>query len=261
MYARPVSKPDSRPARGPIWARPEPAGRRPRFSRAQIADVALAIADAEGFGAVSMRRIAAELGSGTMSLYRYIATKADLAALMDDALMDEVVVPDAVLPGDWRGALAMIARQTRTVYLRHPWAVQALQGEDSARRGAPMGPNGLRHFEQSLAALDGAPFDTRGKLDLLTIVDDYVFGHVLRAAELYVRTREEPDPAEVAAVTGFVEEQIASGRFPQLAALAEDPAARSMTDADRLDQRFELGLQALIDGAFRAWAYPEAGLG
>ena len=261
MYARRVPAPDDLTAQGPIWARPEPAGRRPRFSRAQIAAVALAIADAEGFGAVSMRRVATELGSGTMSLYRYIATKADLAALMDDALVAEVVVPAAQLPAGWREALAMIARRTRAVYLRHSWAVQALQGEDGARRGAPMGPNGLRHFEQSLAALAGAPFDIRGKLDLLTIVDDYVFGHVLRAAELHVRAREEPGPAEVAAVTRFVEDQIASGRFPQLAALAEDPAARSVIDADRLDQRFELGLQSLIDGAFRAWAYPEAGLG
>jgi AcrR family transcriptional regulator len=253
--------PEDLPAAGPIWARPEPAGRRPRFSRAQIADVALAIADAEGFGAVSMRRVAAEVGSGTMSLYRYIATKADLSALMDDALKAEAVVPDGGLPADWREALALMARRTRAVYLHHPWAVQALHGEDGARRGAPMGPNGLRHFDQSLAALAGAPFDTRGKLDLLTIVDDYVFGHVLRAAELYVRTREEPDPAEVAAVTRFVEEQIASGQFPQLAALAEDPAARAVIDADRLEQRFELGLQALIDGAFRAWAYPEVGRG
>jgi AcrR family transcriptional regulator len=256
-----VATPDSGPAQGPIWARPEPAGRRPRFSRAQIAAVALAIADAEGFGAVSMRRVATELGSGTMSLYRYIATKTDLAALMDDAIMAEMVLPDGALPADWRGALDMIARQTRAVCLRHPWAVQALQGEDGARHGAPMGPNGLRHFEQSLAALAGAPFDTRGKLDLLTIVDDYVFGHVLRAADLHARSREAPGPAEVAAVTRFVEDQLASGRFPQLAALAADPAARSVTDADGLEQRFELGLQALIDGAFRAWAYPEAGLG
>jgi AcrR family transcriptional regulator len=244
------------PAAGPIWTRPEPAARRPRFSREQIASVALAIADAEGFAAVSMRRVAAELGSGTMSLYRYVATKAELAALMDDALIGETVIPDEELPGDWRGALTLVAHQTKAVYLRHPWAIQALQGEGGGQ-GAPMGPNGLRHFEQSLAALAGAPFDTRGKLDLLTIVDDYVFGHVLRAAELNARTRAEPGQAEVAAIMKFVEDQISSGRFPHLAALADDPAGRSVVDPGRLEQRFELGLQALIDGAFRAWAYPD----
>jgi AcrR family transcriptional regulator len=258
VYSIRVSTHTHDPARGPIWTRPEPTARRPRFSREQIASVALAIADAEGFAAVSMRRVAAELGSGTMSLYRYISTKAELAALMDDALMGETVVPDEDLPGDWRGALTMLAYRTRAVYLRHPWAMQALQGEGGASRGAPMGPNGLRHFEQSMATLASAPFDTRGKLDLLTIVDDYVFGHVLRAAELQVRSRTEPDPAEVAAIMKFVEAQLSSGRFPHLAALADDPAGRSVADPGRLEQRFELGLQALIDGAFRAWAYPVA---
>lgn len=255
-----MSTPSGRPGQGPIWTRPEPTARRPKLSRRQIASVAVAVADAEGFGAVSMRRIAAELGAGTMSLYRYLSTKADLAALMDDALTGETIIPDGELPADWRSALAMIAHRTRAVYLRHPWAVQALQGEGDATRGAPMGPNGLRHFEQLLAALDGAPFDTRGKLDLLTIVDDYVFGYVLRAAELQARLREPPDPGEVAAITRFVEDQIRSGGFPHLAALAEDPAGRSVLDPDRLEARFELGLQALIDGAFRAWAYPVAGI-
>lgn len=259
MYAINVSTHTGDLAPGPIWTRPEPTARRPKFSREQIASVALAIADAEGFAAVSMRRVAAELGSGTMSLYRYISTKAELAALMDDALVGETVVPDDKLPGDWRGALTMLAHRTRAVYLRHPWAMQALQGAGGASRGAPMGPNGLRHFEQSMAALASAPFDTRGKLDLLTIMDDYVFGHVLRAAGLHVRARAEPDPAEVAAIMEFVETQLSSGRFPRLAALADDPAARSVADPSRLEQRFELGLQALIDGAFRAWAYPVAG--
>ncbi|HEY3882762.1 MAG TPA: TetR/AcrR family transcriptional regulator C-terminal domain-containing protein [Trebonia sp.] len=201
-----------------IWARPEPAARQPRFSRDQIAAAALAIADAEGFRAVSMRRVAARLGSGTMSLYRYISTKDDLMALMDDALMAQTLVPDGELPADWRTALAMIARRTRAVYLRHPWAARALPGEPGGGRETPIGPNGLRHAEQSLAAIDTAPFDTRGKLDLLAIVDDYVSGHVLRAA--------------------------ASQARPAVAA------------GDRLEQRFDLGLSALIDGAFRAWAYP-----
>ena len=173
MYATRMST-GSGPGQGaPIWARPEPATRRPRFSREQIASAALAIADAEGLRAVSMRRVAADLGAGTMSLYRYISTKDDLIALMDDALMGAVLVPADELPADWRAALA---------------------------------------------TLDTAPFDARGKLDLLAIVDDYVFGHVLRGA-----------------------------RAP-------------VTDEGQLGQRFELGLQALMDGAFRAWAYPGSGI-
>jgi AcrR family transcriptional regulator len=240
----------------PIWTRPEPAGRRPRFSRQQIAATALAIADTEGLPAVSMRRVAAGLGAGTMSLYRYVAAKSDLIALLEDALMGETLVPAADLPADWRAALTLIAHRTRQAYLRHPWAIAALQGEAAAGHGVPTSPNGLRRFEQSLTVLAGAPFDTRGKLNLLAIVDDYVMGNVLHAAELSLRARQQPDPALAAGIARFVESQLSSGRFPQLQALSQDPGSGAVTGDDGPEARFELGLQALIDAAFRAWAYP-----
>jgi AcrR family transcriptional regulator len=194
------------PASPPIWARPEPGARRPRFSRDQIAAAALVIADAEGFEAVSIRRVAAALGAGTMSLYRYISAKSDLVALL---------VPDGQLPADWRAALATIARRTRAALLAHPWAVQARPGPGAAGAagaGDPgPGPNAVRRREQSLAAVAAAPLDHAARLDLLAILDDYVFGHVLRAGG-------PPGPAPSAGPA-------------QLAA------------------RFERGLAALLDGA------------
>jgi AcrR family transcriptional regulator len=232
----------------PIWFRPEPGARRPRFSREQIAAAALEIADADGFDAVSMRRIATKLGAGTMSLYRYISAKSDLVALMDDALMGESLVPEGELPGDWREAVALIARQTRDALLRHPWAVQSLQGRGAGRQDGAFGPNGLKHFEQSLAAVAGAPLDTRAKLDLLANVDDFVFGHVLRAGEAQERAGQA-DSAYAETVVAFITEQLRSGQFPHIAALAQDPAAQSMLDTAALDERFERGLQALLDGA------------
>jgi AcrR family transcriptional regulator len=229
----------------PIWARAEPATRQPRFSRDQIAGTALAIADAYGFEAVSMRKIAAALGAGTMSLYRYIATKDDLLALIDDAIVGEALVPTE-LPADWRVALAQVARYTRQAFLHHPWAVQALQG-GPAGDAALSGPNRLRHFEQSLAAVAGAPLDTTGKLDLLAIIDDYVFGHLLRAAEITARSAASQD--SVAGIAGgFTADQLRSGDFPQLAALTDDPAARTVSDAGRMNEQFERGLRVLIDG-------------
>jgi len=165
----------------PIWARPEPATRQPRFSRDQIAVAALAIADAEGFDAVTMRRIARALGAGTMSLYRYIATRADLLALIDDALLGESLVPGE-LPADWKQAITMVARKSRQTFLRHPWAVQVLP-ETAAAPARQAGPNGVRHFELSLAALASAPLSAAAKQDLLAIVDDFVIGHILRAGE------------------------------------------------------------------------------
>ena len=240
-----VSRP---PAGQPIWTRPEPGARKPRFSREQIAAAALSIADTEGFEAVSIRRVAAELGAGTMSLYRYISAKSDLITLMDDAIMGESLIPGGQLPADWREALAMIARSTRETLLRHPWAVQALQGHGAAAQDGAFGPNGLRHFEQSLAALATAPLDTAARLDLLTIVDDYVFGHVLRAGEEQARAASA-DPGHAAAIADYIQGQLGTGRFPYLSELARDPAAAGIADPGRLDDRFERGLRALLDGA------------
>jgi len=236
------------PASQPIWTRPGPGARRPRFSREQIAAAALAIADTEGFDAVSIRRVAAALGAGAMSLYRYISAKADLVALMDDAIMGESLIPDGQLPADWREALAMIAHSTRAALLRHPWAVQALQGRGAAAQDGSFGPNGIRHFEQSLAAVATAPLDTTAKLDLITIVDDYVFGHVLRAGEQQARAATA-NPAHAAAITAYLQDQLSTGQFPHLTELARDPAAQRITDPATLDDRFERGLHALIDGA------------
>jgi AcrR family transcriptional regulator len=234
----------------PIWARPEPAVRRPRFTREQIAAVALEIADAEGFEAVSMRRIAAVLGAGTMSLYRYIATKDDLIALMDDALLGETLLAADELPADWRPAISRVARRTRDVLLAHPWALQSLHG-DAAAAGVPLGgPNRLRRFELALQALSGAPLGTAAKVDLLALIDDFVYGHVLNAAEINARTAAAHAAGHNAEVPAeFLAEQLRSGRYPQLQALAADRDAPKLSDASRLDERFDLGLAVLIDGA------------
>jgi len=235
-------------ASGPIWARPEPGGRRPRFTRRQIAAVALAIADAEGFGAVSMRRIAAELGAGTMTLYYYVRSKDELLDLMDEAIMGEVLIPDGELPSGWREALSEIARRTRAMFVRHPWALLSL-------REAWPGPNAMRHFEQSLAAVADAPLDVAGRLELLTIVDDYVFGHALRRGETRTRAAAAGEGAEAALEFGVT--HVRSGDYPHLQALMGDADPRdaaaqnaaTMMDERQSELQFERGLRDLLDGA------------
>jgi AcrR family transcriptional regulator len=225
--------------RGPIWARPAPGTRKPRLTREQIAEVALAIADHEGFEAVSMRRIAEELGAGTMTLYHYIRTKDDLYALMDDALMAEALVPAHELPAGWRDGLAAIARRFRDVFVKHPWAVHGPQG-------TRLGPHGIRHIEQSMAAVATAPLPIAEKVALCGVLDDFVFGYVLR-------TVESPGEAvaDGRAMNVLVSAQLATGELPHLAAFIGDDkpsvaferAASWMGD----EARFEFGLQALLD--------------
>ena len=83
----------------------------------------LRIADEDGAEAVSMRRIASELGVGTMSLYHHVGDKEELLALMSDAVSGELLVPGEIL-GDWRAALRAIAHRTREALLRHPWLIE-----------------------------------------------------------------------------------------------------------------------------------------
>jgi len=227
----------------PIWARPAPGTRQPRLTREQIAQAALAIADSEGFAAVSMRRVALELDAGTMTLYYYVKTKHDLVALMDDAMMAEVVLPPDQLPAGWRAGLTAIARASRDVFVRHPWALYSLRGAGVG------GPNGLRHIEQSLAAVADVALDIEGKLWLLSIVDDYVFGHVLRVSEAWTHPM---DHKVLTSITEFFTAQLATGDYPHLANMlggedvisAFSRIARSMAD----DARFDAGLAALLDG-------------
>ena len=225
-----------------IWVRPQPGERPGRLTREKISAAALSIADAEGFEAVSMRRIAARLGASTMSLYYYVRTKADLVALMDDALMGEILVPEGQLPRGWRDAISTIAHRTREVFSRHPWALLSMQG-------APPGPNAMRHFEQSLEALEDAPMSPEGKLALLQLVDDFVFGHSLRTAETRNWFSVDSNLTQSAAALG--QQLFATGAFPRTAALFARANSRAASRNRQLltEDRFEEALAAVLDGA------------
>ena len=192
-----------------------------RLNRQKIAAVALALADKEGFEAVSMRRVAQELGVGTMSLYHYVKTKDELVAAMDDALMGEALLPS--LPKGWRRAMMAIAERTRSMFLRHPWALVSM-------RSAPAGLNAMRHTEQCLEALAETSMTAEQKITLLATVDDFVFGHALRAAA-----------AEAAIDIEFAKAQLATGAFPRLA----EVFAKGRIEAKK--DRFERALRALMD--------------
>jgi AcrR family transcriptional regulator len=242
-----------------IWLRPEPNERRPRLSREQITAAALRIADTDGFEAVTMKRIASELGSGTMTLYYYVRTKADVVALMQDAILADILIPQDELPSHWRDAVAAIARRTRDILLAHPWSLSALDD-------AQFGPNAMRHIEQSLAVLDALDLAASEKLSLWGIVDDYVYGNARRTSESLARAASVQDnPGLIADAIAFGEQQLSTGQFPRLAALYQQQKSMAehatLDDAgdtgppmtpDLLAAQFEHGLGALLDGLVRA---------
>jgi AcrR family transcriptional regulator len=240
---------------GFIWLRPEPSRRKPRYSRDRIARTALHLADRHGFEAVTMKGIATELGASTMSLYYYVRTKADIVALMHDAILEDVLVPAAELPDGWRDGTATISRRTRTVLLDHPWALASL-------RDAQFGPNAIRHYEQSLAALHGSSLDPAQKAEFTAIVDAYVHGSAAQAVEVLERTRAAAhDPTMVRQALAFGEHQLRSGNFPELAQLAATRSSGAEPDGPgkQLDQLFEVGLGALLDGLARQYAIATSG--
>ena len=230
-----------------IWLRPEPSERKPRYTRDQIARVALEIADTDGFDTVTMKRIAAELGAATMTLYYYVRTKADIVALMHDAILEDILIPDDQLPEDWRSAVAAIAYRSRDVLIRHPWSISALND-------AQFGPNAMRHYEQSLAALKATSLTAAEKVTITGIFDDYVVGSATHAVETQQRLRTAAhDPGLVRDALTHGRALLASGDFPQLAALADAQEAQREHESPadpvaQLSEQFATGLEALLDG-------------
>jgi AcrR family transcriptional regulator len=224
-----------------IWTRAEPGSRRPRFTRDDIAAAAVNIADTEGFAAVSMRHLAGVLGAGTMTLYHYVRTKDELLTLVNDAVMGEVVVPpDETLPADWRAATTVIAHRTRTAMLRHPWILDITDDP-------PIGPNSVRHFEQSLQAVAALDISLEHKLDIVGTVDEYVFGHCL-----IERNNGPGETVASDAMMSFVNNLVTSGEFPQLRILADahgfDEGWALIDKHFRDPDRFERNLTRILDG-------------
>jgi AcrR family transcriptional regulator len=224
-----------------LWTRPEPASRRPRFTRDEIAAAAMRIADDEGFDALSMRRLAVELGAGTMTLYHYVRTKDELLALVADAVMAEVVLPDEQpVPTAWDEAMRVIATRTRAALRRHPWVLDIIEDP-------PLGPNRVRHFDQSLQAVASLPLDLAGRLDVVSAVDEYVFGYTLMERN-DLASGGAPDPEMLDYVAGLLE----TDDYPQLRALVEARGLEQIwTDIEttlRDPDRFERNLDRLLDG-------------
>ena len=224
-----------------VWTRDEPSGRRPRFRREDIAEAAVRIADTEGLDAVSMRRLATELGAGTMTLYHYVRTKDELLTLVNDAVMGEVVVPAGQpLSSDWREAVMTIARRSRDTLLRHPWILDIADDP-------PLGPNFVRHFDQSMQAVSTFPGTFVDKLDVVHAVDEYTFGYCM-----HQRSTLYEDAMVNEEVSAYIEELVAGGDYPYLAELIADrrvaDVMHEITAHTADPDRFDRNLARLLDG-------------
>jgi len=225
-----------------VWTRVPPSGRRPKLTREQLAATAVRVADAEGIAALSMRRLATELDMGTMSLYHYVRTKDELLTLVTDAVMGEVVVPPEIkLPPDWRKALTIIAMRSHAALRRHPWMLDI--NDDP-----PIGPNSVRHFDQTLEAVASLELPLAEKLDVTTLIDEYVFGQ-----SLLLRNNRNGDATDDEdSMIDYISVLLETGAYPQLEALTAEASLRAVwrdvRRALRDERRFARNLERILDG-------------
>jgi AcrR family transcriptional regulator len=192
-------------------------GRPPAHTRDQVVEVAVQLADAEGLAAVTMRRIATEIGAGAMSLYTYVPDKDRLLDLMVDRVGGEFpVVP---LTGDWRADLLAVTSAQRALMLAHPWLPAALPNRRLTGR------NMLRYLESGLAALAPTGLDGSTKMEVIALVTGFVASYV--TGELAGNTPTEEQVA-------LIGEAIAGGEFPHLAAVLAGGGASPEPSFERI---------------------------
>jgi AcrR family transcriptional regulator len=214
--------------------------RRTNLSRTQIVDAAVSLADLEGLEAVSMRRIAAHLGVGTMSLYGYVPDREALLASMLNRVLSFPDLPERP-SRDWRADVGLVARALRGLCRHHAW-VPTLLGASPWL----FVPGLLAPAELVLTSLAAHGIDVRTGAGIFRLLSDYVVGSALRdATEAHDGEPRDPSDGYEAAVAVYLRQVAADGRFPRLSQLG-----RLIIDGRDLsvDQRFELGLRCLLDG-------------
>lgn len=235
---------DPRRSLGLLWGTAGQGRRGPKPSRSaeEVIAAAVALADAEGLAAVSMRRVAEAVGLSAMALYTYVPSKAELI----DVMLDRVAAEAADPPPEartWRERLEFIARQRWLLGQKHPWTLQV-----STHR-PPLGPNTLARFEAALCSIDGVGLSELEMDHVIRLVDDYVRG-ALRAtleAREVERHSEITDEQWLSLNEALLHDMIDPARFPTTIRVGEACRAAYERVLDR-GRAFDFGLQRVLDG-------------
>ena len=196
---------------------------------------AVALADREGVGSLSMRRLARELGVEAMSLYHHVAGKQALLDGMVDLVFGEIELPAD--DGDWREAMRRRATSAREVLGRHPWAIALMES-----RRTP-GPANLRHHDAVLGCLRRAGFPVALTAHAYSILDAYIYGFALQEASLPFDT-----PEETAEVAAEMMDAFPADAYPHLTELAVEHVLQPGYD---YGDEYAFGLELILDGLER----------
>jgi AcrR family transcriptional regulator len=207
------------------------------LSRERVLRAALALADVEGIGSLTMRRLGQELGVEAMSLYNHVADKGDLLDGIVDLVFGEIAVPSD--QADWKAAMRLRAISAHEALLRHPWASNLMQS-----RTKP-GPATLRHHDSVIGTLREAGFTVEMAAHAFSVIDSYIYGFAQQQQNLTYNTSEE-----AAEVAENVLRQLPADEYPHLAEMIIEHA---MTPGYDYAHEFEFGLDLILAGLQRSW--------
>ena len=224
-----------------LWRAEEPSrrGPRPRLDVDAVVDAAIALADEQGLGAVTMRALAARLGVSAMALYGYVPGKEELVDLMLDALyarMERAPWPETV---GWRERARDVAEATRALYAAHPWAAAV----STAR--PPLGPGLMAKYEHELAAFDGAGLSDVDRDAALSLLLAFVQGAAAAVAAAAAAPGTDEEWWERAGP--LLARVIDPERYP-LAARVGAAAGEAHGSAHDPRHAYEFGLERVLDG-------------
>lgn len=210
---------------------------RPPLTRNRVLHAAVDLADREGLGRLTMRRLGAELGVEAMSLYKHVANKGQILDGIVELIVGQIDVPTGV--ADWTQAMRLRATSARRVLTRHSWAIGLLESR------APMAPATMGYLDAMLGILRSQGFTIEGAAHALWLLDSYVYGHVVQETSL-----SAVGPAEPGDPNGSDVE--ATSAYPRLAELLEHAA----TSPFSLDREFAYGLDLILDALGRTVTSP-----
>ncbi|MGW6375491.1 TetR/AcrR family transcriptional regulator [Rhodococcus sp. NPDC055112] len=193
---------------------------------------AIRVADRGGAPAITMRRVAQELGVEAMSLYHHVPNKDAILDGVVDAVFAAIELPDAECD-DWRNAIRTRACSARTVLSQHSWALGLMDSRRNPGRAT------LRHHDAVLGVLREAGFTLPMAAHAVSLVDSYIGGFVLQEANLPVTT-----PGEVEEVAGSILEQLPAAELPYLTEMIVDHALQPGYDHT---SEFGYGLDLILD--------------
>jgi AcrR family transcriptional regulator len=225
-----------------VWLRPERAARGPvpEYSRARIAAAGIALADEGGLITVSMRRVAAAIGTAPASLYRYVANREELVLVMADQVLGELRYPEPT-GEDWLAELLAVARQQLELFRRHPWLLELSGGG-----AGTLSPSVADFLEHTLAVLAGLDLPAATKLEAVAMMTGVVS---LFARDELLRERGHTTVEGQRATAAYLTQVAAQGRHPQLiAALTSAGPARASADQGEM---FDRVLSGVLTGLLR----------